>query len=591
MPIDPNIALGIRPIEQPNMLGQMAQAMQIRQANQEFEDTNAMRDIAARHGGNISSPEFLREVGMRSPKIAADLKTKALANEKTNTEIVEKTFLNSLQGLHEVKTPEDLTRFKLSRLMDPYMGPILKSRGVTPEMIVAGVQSDIAKEGFDGSLKKTAMSLTEFYKDQTSRRNADTTSGPGYLQAGIARERLTMEQAEQANIARILRGEPPVPTGGAPVVPMAGGGGGGGVAPMYSGGVAPVAPPTRGTVPVVAPMSNVAPIGSTPMPVATAVRPNVNGLNVNPAAPITPNVNALTADAIPPEIAQIQTKISQLISSGSPKAIAAADALIKQHNLLMPTRQIVQNTKGEYNAVDQRTSVSTPVLDAAGKQLVGKLPPEQFETSYRKVVGEAKGNRDVGMVTAATAATDNLPKLYETLDQLKTSDAITGFGAEIIKNIEAAKAKFTGDIKAGKKVADTQILDAMLGSDVFPMIQSLGIGARGMDTPAEREYIRGVMTGTINMDKAALIKLTEIRKNIEERAINTYNRNVDNGTLDKFFETEGRSPQKIDVPTYTPKTTTPQSGGGVRVSLPDGRSVTLPNAEAAAKFKKDAGIQ
>jgi hypothetical protein len=435
------------------------------------------------------------------------------------------------------------------------------------------------------------LKAPDFVKHFVESADARLSSGPGYLQAGIARERLTMEQAEQANIARILRGEPPVPTGAPPAVPMAGSGGG--VAPLSSGGAAPVAPPMRGTAPVVAPMSNAAPIGSTPMPVATAVQPNVNALNVNPAAPpaTTPNVNALTANALPPQIAQLQTQISQLISSGSPKAIAAADALIKQHNLLMPTRQIVQNTKGEYNAVDQRTSVSTPVLDAAGKQLVGKLPPEQFETSYRKVVGEAKGNRDVGMVTAATAATDNLPKLYETLDQLKTSDAITGFGAEIIKNIEAAKAKFTGDIKAGKKVADTQILDAMLGSDVFPMIQSLGIGARGMDTPAEREYIRGVMTGTINMDKAALIKLTEIRKNIEERAINTYNRNVDNGTLDKFFETEGRSPQKIDVPTYTPKTTTPQSGGGVRVSLPDGRSVTLPNAEAAAKFKKDAGIQ
>jgi hypothetical protein len=321
------------------------------------------------------------------------------------------------------------------------------------------------------------------------------------------------------------------------------------------------------------------------------VQPNVNALNAPPAAPVAGNVNALTAGAVPPEIAKMQTQISQLISTGSPKAIAAADALIKQHNMLMPSRQIVQNEKGAYNAIDQRTGASTPVLDAEGKQLVGKLPPEQFESSYKKVVGEAKGARDVGMVTAATAATDNLPKLYETLDQLKTSDAITGFGADVIKNIEAAKAKFTGDIKAGKRVADTQILDAMLGSDVFPMIQSLGIGARGMDTPAEREYIRGVMTGTINMDKAALIKLTEIRKNIEERAINTYNRNVDNGTLNKFFETEGRAPQKIETPVYTPKTTAPQAGGSVRVSLPDGRSVTLPNAEAAAKFKKDAGIQ
>ena len=590
MPVDANIALGIRPVEQVNMLGQMAQAMQIRQANQEYEDTNALREISAKYGGNISSPEFLREVGMQNPKYAADLRTKALANDKTTGEIVKSRLETSRELLSNVRTPEEYLAWHQGNHKDPLIGPLLASKGITADTSMATIQESLRKPGgFEELLKRSAMGLEKFYQDQTSRRNADTTSGAGYLQAGIARERLTMEQAEQANIARILRGEPPIPTGAAPVVPMTGGGSG--VAPISSGGVAPVAPPMRGTAPVVAPMSGAAPIGSTPMPVATAVQPNVNGLNVNPAAPITPNVNALTADAIPPEIAQIQTKISQLISSGSPKAIAAADALIKQHNLLMPTRQIVQNTKGEYNAVDQRTSVSTPVLDAAGKQLVGKLPPEQFETSYRKVVGEAKGNRDVGMVTAATAATDNLPKLYETLDQLKTSDAITGFGAEIIKNIEAAKAKFTGDIKAGKKVADTQILDAMLGSDVFPMIQSLGIGARGMDTPAEREYIRGVMTGTINMDKAALIKLTEIRKNIEERAINTYNRNVDNGTLDKFFETEGRSPQKIDVPTYTPKTTTPQSGGGVRVSLPDGRSVTLPNAEAAAKFKKDAGIQ
>ena len=294
---------------------------------------------------------------------------------------------------------------------------------------------------------------------------------------------------------------------------------------------------------------------------------------------------------MPPEVAQLQTKISQLISLGGPKAIAAADALIKQHNLLMPTRQIVQNTKGAYNAVDQRTGASTPVLDMEGKQLIGKLPPEQFESEYKKIVGKSAAERDVNVATSAITAAENLPKLYETLDQLKTSEAITGFGANIIKNIEAARAKFAGDIKSGKKVADTEILDAMLGSDVFPMIQSLGIGARGMDTPAEREYLRSVMTGTITMNKEALIKLTEIRKNIEERAINRYNQAVDSGKLDKFFETQNAKPEKIDVPTYAPKTSAPQSGGSVRVSLPDGRSVTLPNAEAAAKFKKDAGIK
>jgi hypothetical protein len=203
--------------------------------------------------------------------------------------------------------------------------------------------------------------------------------------------------------------------------------------------------------------------------------------------------------------------------------------------------------------VDQRSGASTPVLDASGQPLVGKLPPEQFESEYRKVVGKAAGDRDVGIATSATAAAGNLPKLYETLDQLKTSDAITGFGAGVIKNIEAFRAKFANDIKAGKRVADTEILDAMLGSDVFPMIQSLGVGAKGMDTPAEREFLRSVMTGTINMDKAALIKLTDIRKNIEERAIKRYNEAVDSGQLNRFFETQGVKPEKIEAPKYEPR--------------------------------------
>jgi len=586
MPLDTNIALGVRPVEQPNMLAQMGQMMALRGAQQEYEGNNALRDAFA-SGGNLSDPAFVQRLRAANPKMAFDIESKYLAGEKTRSELLGSAYKNSREALTMVNSPESLRAYTVSQFSDPVIGPALKARGITPETAVANLDKEIATSGFNTVLKKSAMGLDSFFKDETSRRNTDVSSGPGYMNAGIARERLTMEQAEQANIARILRGEPPISIGGAPVAPMTGGGGG--VAPMSGGGRAPVTAPMSGAAPVNALVPNVAPAaGGAPMPAAPVVQPNVNALN---ATPVAPNVNALTTNAVPPQIAQLQTQISQLLSSGSPKAIAAADALIKQHNLLMPTRQIVQNTKGEYNAVDQRTGASTPVLDDSGKPLVGKLPPEQFESSYKQFVGKAKGERDVAMVTSATSAAENLPKLYETLDQLKTSDAITGFGANIIKNIESARAKFAGDIKAGKKVADTEILDAMLGSDVFPMIQSLGIGARGMDTPAEREYLRGVMTGTITMNKESLIKLTEIRKNIEERAITRYNQNVENGTLNKFFETEGRAPQKINAPTYEPKTATPQVGGGVRVTLPDGRSVMLPNAEAAAKFKKDAGIK
>lgn len=55
------------------------------------------------------------------------------------------------------------------------------------------------------------------------------------------------------------------------------------------------------------------------------------------------------------------------------------------------------------------------------------------------------------------------------------------------------------------------------------------------------------------MDKAALIKLTEIRKNIEERAVKRYNEAVDSGKLDRFFETQGIKPEKIEAPKYEPR--------------------------------------
>jgi len=56
------------------------------------------------------------------------------------------------------------------------------------------------------------------------------------------------------------------------------------------------------------------------------------------------------------------------------------------------------------------------------------------------------------------------------------------------------------------------------------------------------------MTGTITMNKDALIKLTEIRRNIAARAINKYNEKVDKGEFNKYFEAQGIAPRKIDMP-------------------------------------------
>jgi hypothetical protein len=537
MAINPNIALGIQQPQPVNMLGQYAQVMAIRAAQQEMEGNEGVRSALSR--GVPEDPTQLLQYGKQGRATYESL----LKGRKEQVDTAAKTLTMAGQIAGYVRdnpTPENFVNAVGTMVQN---GVLTRAQA---ERVIADAGNDPAKiKSYAERTASDALSEADRLTARTRIQAANIGAAPGHRQADIAGRRLSMEEQQQADIARILRGEPSVGAGATTALSMGGG------APV-TGAMAPVsggAPVTGAVAPAVG-----APVIGAVTPVAAPVTaPNVNALNAGATPATAGNVNALTAGAVPPEIAQMQTQIGQLIRVGTPKAIAAADALIKQHNMLMPSQQIVQNTKGEYIRVDQRGGSSTPVLDASGQPLVGKLPPEQFESEYRKVVGKAAGDRDVGIATSATAAAGNLPKLYETLDQLKTSDAITGFGAGVIKNIEAFRAKFANDIKAGKRVADTEILDAMLGSDVFPMIQSLGVGAKGMDTPAEREFLRSVMTGTINMDKAALIKLTDIRKNIEERAIKRYNEAVDSGQLNRFFETQGVKPEKIEAPKYEPR--------------------------------------
>ena len=507
MPIDPNIAMGVRPAEQPNMLGQMAQMMAIRQAQQEYEGSSGVNELARQ--GVKDPAAYLQHGAVGRKTYESILKGQKDLREAQKLEVdlgVTKIGAFKDQLMANVNDPASAAKWLTAVNSDPQVGKVLSA--IPLEDQIAGIPTD--PKAFNDWKYKTALKTPEFVKHFVESADAQLKARTDLAQTGMttaatrrgqditdARERAKLQQIETAAGPSMI--SPFDPNAIARPVTQA---------PWQQPGAPlPTASVQGGTYGV-----------GTPNALPAAVGAN--------AAPVAPQTNMLNA----------------------------------------------------------------PPVAAAGGYTQAK-PKSLFESTYSQAVGKSKGERDIGLVTNATSAAQNLPKLHETLDQLKTSDAITGFGADIVKNIESAKAKFTNDIKAGKKVADTEILNAMLGSDVFPMIQSLGIGARGMDTPAEREFIRGVMTGTINMNKDALIKLTEIRKNIEERAINQYNQNVENGTLNKFFETEGRPPQKMDVPAYTPKTTTTQASGNVRVSLPDGKSISFPNAEAAEKFKKDAGIK
>ena len=215
-----------------------------------------------------------------------------------------------------------------------------------------------------------------------------------------------------------------------------------------------------------------------------------------------------------------------------------------------PTRKVTKGDKevtqsyinGEW--VDEAEGLKfnpRPLVDV-------KVPVNLAANKYAETVGAGAGKQDLEAHQQVADAVEGIRKTGTLLQHLKQSDAITGMGAEFLTNVNRAKALFLKDKTAGKQVSDTQILDAFLGSDVFPMIGALGIGARGLDTPAEREYLRKVMTGTIEMDKDALVKLTKIRNDIGRRLVSKWNAKVKSGELDKYFEAAQRPKELIQMP-------------------------------------------
>jgi hypothetical protein len=122
----------------------------------------------------------------------------------------------------------------------------------------------------------------------------------------------------------------------------------------------------------------------------------------------------------------------------------------------------------------------------------------------------------------------------------------------------------------------TQILEALLGSDVFPLIKSLGIGARGLDTPAEREFLQKVMTGDITMTGDALEQLTRMRQKYSVRLIQRFNQRLKDGHYTRYENSVGED-YKL-APLAIPK-----------ILRPSGRDYTVSDGEGGT-IKKEYPI-
>jgi hypothetical protein len=224
----------------------------------------------------------------------------------------------------------------------------------------------------------------------------------------------------------------------------------------------------------------------------------------------------------------------------------SAELFGKPFNQLSPTQA------GQVNRLKEERGVKKAAAGAS-RTTVDARSFNAAETEYGKVVGKDSATRDVNLIDAAESAAKNLPKMYETRDLIEKGSINTGLARSVQDVVSKAQSKFLADKKAGKNVSDSEYLDSLLGSEVFAQISALGVGARGMDTPAEREFMREVITGTRDLSKDTLKRMIDFRIQATEKAVDTYNERLGKGEFKKYQDTTGRTLKTVEKPTSTPK--------------------------------------
>jgi hypothetical protein len=207
--------------------------------------------------------------------------------------------------------------------------------------------------------------------------------------------------------------------------------------------------------------------------------------------------------------------------------------------------QVVGNKKIMYVTDSAGTIVNQLELGAAPAVASTTVTMGDLETAAQKAKGKGIGEDIAADLTstrkAAQTANENLPKMYTALKIMETKDINTGIGASFFNIVNKVRQQYLNDKKAGDVVQNNEYLDSLVGGDVFNAIADLGIGARGIDTPAEKEFLLEVVTGKRSLNKEALIAITKMRIKTTEDNVIKFNTALKNNDLEKWEKAQGRA--------------------------------------------------
>jgi hypothetical protein len=312
-----------------------------------------------------------------------------------------------------------------------------------------------------------------------------------------------------------------------------------------------------------------------PQPDLLAGTPYSIGPVPAPAPVAAPAAAALSDNAA--KIAQLENQRDALEALGTPAALTQAKRLDRQLEKLQPKTQSATSI-AEFNFA--RTPEGGGFKGSYSDFLASKQPkpaqlsvklPEQ-ERAFESELGKGQAKKAIEDKAVAEDAKSIITTVQEGR-RLLQSGVITGFGADFLTSAGAALNQ-AGINFAEDAVANTQAFTANMAANVGRIIKQFGAGT-GLSN-ADREYAEKMAGGKVTLDRKAIERILDINERMARSVISLHNKNV--------------SGVKTNVPLTVEEPPRTGAAGGASVTLPDGRVMNFPNAEAAAAFKKAARL-
>ena len=171
MPIDPNIPLGVRPVQLENPMNALAQAQQfnvnalkMQEAEQLMAERNALRGL------DINAPDYISQVGRVNPKLALELQQGQQKTKIGQVELEGKLMANARNTLAPIndQSTYDMWRKQTSAQLPgiaPFLPPVFDEKVKTSLMLEA-----------DKYIAQTQISAAQQQANLTTIRGQDITA-------------------------------------------------------------------------------------------------------------------------------------------------------------------------------------------------------------------------------------------------------------------------------------------------------------------------------------------------------------------------------------------------------------------------------